>query len=154
MHKPIQDHLEDYLSDPHDRNIPPEFRAHLSRCEACATEVGTLQNQARSLRTLRIEEDVEPLVGFYARVMNRVDQGKPESFWTVFLEPAFGRRLAFACAALVLLMGTYLVSTEPGSDPLGSGPVVVIQPPSSGGSLVQPQEQRDAVLVNLASYHE
>jgi hypothetical protein len=151
MHQPIQDNLEDYLRDPRDRDIPPEFRAHLAACKACANEVGTLEAHNRLLRALRAEEDTEPTVGFYARVMNRIEVRRSDSFWNIFLEPSFGRRLALGCGALVLLMATYLVTTEPGSNlpaPSGVAPISRIAEDS-----IQPQ-QRDAVLVNLASYHE
>ena len=37
--------------------------------------------------------------------MEQIDrQRRPESFWSVFLEPTFGKRLAYTCTALVLVL--------------------------------------------------
>jgi hypothetical protein len=162
MHQPIRNHLETYLScsgghpagDSKDQRIPHEFHAHLAACRPCAEEVQELVNQSLLLRAS--PEQIELRAGFYARVMDRIDrQRKPDSFWSVFLEPALGKRLAYACTALVLVLGTYLVSSEPG-DPNNNVPSVVIsqdQPSSDIDGAVQPKD-RDAVLVNLASFHE
>ena len=46
-------------------------------------------------------------------------------------------------------MGAYLVSTEPGEREYPSNPTVVTTAADDS-----PQQQRDAVLANLASYHE
>ena len=155
MHQPIQDRVEEYMNDPGDRKIPPEFHAHLGKCSSCAQEVEAFQTQRLSLRSLRASVNAEPSPGFYARVLSRIEEQTPDSFLAVFLEPAFGRRLAIACLTLVVLMGTYLVKTEPGSDLAKPSGVVISQKPSAEfeDGTVNPR-QRDAVLVNLASYQE
>lgn len=155
MHQPIQDHVEEYMNDPGDRKISPEFHAHLGNCGSCAQEVEAFQAQRLSLHSLRAPANAEPNPGFYARVLNRIEVQTPDSFLAVFLEPAFGRRLAFACLTLVVLMGTYLAKTEPGSDLAKPSGVVISQKPAAGfedGTVNT--RQRDAVLVNLASYQE
>lgn len=160
MHQPIRDNLEEYLNGSNDREIPQDFAAHLTSCSACVEELRIIQQQTQMLRTLR-PGDLEPRAGFYARVMDRIENQGSDSFWSIFLEPAFGRRLAIASAALVLLLGTYLVSTEPGDH--GLTPVAVMQPGApdvaTNDDVTLPgpdslQQQRDAVLVNLASYQE
>src|SRR5438105_13713588 len=114
MHQPIRDHLETYIRDSKDPNIPREFHAHVAACPSCADQVQVLANHSRLLRIFRETDQVEPNPGFYGRVLNRIEQRRrPDSFWSVFLEPTFGRRLAYACTALLLVLGTYLVSTEP-----------------------------------------
>jgi anti-sigma factor RsiW len=161
MHQPIRNHLETYLDysrgDSQDQVIPQEFHAHLAACLACAEEVQLLANQSQLLRASRDVEQLEPRPGFYARVMEQIErQREPDSFWSVFLQPPFGKRLAYACTALVLVLGTYLVSSEPGGDHSIAPTVVISQEqPSSDidGTRVQPKD-RDAVLVNLASFHE
>src|SRR5438105_7767104 len=110
MHQPVRDNLEEYLNGSNDREIPQDFAAHLASCSACVEELRIIQQQTQMLRTLR-PGDLEPRAGFYARVMDRIEKQGSDSFWSIFLEPAFGRRLAIASAALVLLLGTYLVST-------------------------------------------
>ena len=52
-----------------------------------------------------------------------------------------------ASGALALVLGTYLVSTEPGEMSVPDQQGVVI-------SQLNPSTDRDAVLVNLASYHD
>jgi anti-sigma factor RsiW len=154
MHQAIQDGLEEYLRDPDDWNIPQEFRSHLAACSACAKEVESLVHQTRLLRALRNPLQTEPAPGFYARVLDRIEQEQPQdSVWVPFLDPAFGRRLAIACAALVVALGTYLVASEQVYHHSTPGVVVSHRSPSDADSTFQTR-QRDAVLVSLASYRE
>ena len=157
MHEPIKDSLEEYLNGCRE-NVPQEFYAHLRSCEACASELKLLELHSGLLRTLRHEEDLEPRAGFYARVMDRIENDSRSSIWSVFLQPRFGRRLAIASAALVLLLTTYLVTTEPGGPEFAPATAAVMSTTASdfAGPQDTPQQQqeRDAVLVNLASYHE
>jgi predicted anti-sigma-YlaC factor YlaD len=160
MHQPIRDNLEDYLKGSA-QQVPQAFHAHLVACEECASELRLLETQANMLRSLRSAADVVPNPGFYARVMDRIENEGRTSVWSVFLLPSFGRRLAIASAALVVLLGTYLVTTEPGTPSVVSAPTVatdtVNAPASEAGAIqdsLQQQRQRDAVLVDLASYHE
>ena len=112
MHQPIRDNLEEYLKGS-TRKVPQEFHAHLVACEECASELRLLETQAKMLRSLQPDGDLDPRAGFYARVMERVEAGRTaRSIWSVFLQPNFGRRLAMASAVLVMLLGTYLVTTE------------------------------------------
>ncbi len=93
--------------------------------------------------------------------MERIE-AQPASIWSVFLDRKFGLRLAVASAVLVALLGTYLVTSEPGGPEFASSPAVVLtdSPRSTQASLQQPddglqqKQQRDAVLVDLASYHQ
>ena len=156
MHQPIKEGLENYLNGSGDRGISQDFTAHLASCKACADELLLIQEQSRLLRSLRAAE-VEPRPGFYARVMERIEQQADSSIWSIFLRPSFGRRIAIASAALVVLMGTYLVSTEPGSAGLPPSDAAVVSTTLPEGSVPAEdslQQQRNAVLVNLASYHE
>jgi predicted anti-sigma-YlaC factor YlaD len=158
MHQPIRDNLEDYLKGSN-RQVPQAFHAHLVACEECASELRLLETQANMLRSLRSVEDVGPSPGFYARVRERIeDQGKA-SIWSVFLQPSFGRRLAIASATLVVLLGTYLVTTEPGDQSVALAPTTVATDTTStadAGAIQDSlqQQRRDAVLVDLASFHE
>lgn len=155
MHEPILDYLEEYLGDPGDPSIPPEFHAHLRSCPSCKSEVGALSTQASLLHALRPPADLEPVPGFYARVLNRVEDRSADSFWSPFLDPRFGKRLSIACAALVLLIGTYIVSTEP-SEHFASPTGVVSVPDTTftfGDGSTQPQ-QRDAVLTSFETFRE
>lgn len=158
MHQPIRDNLEEYLKGSA-RKIPQEFHAHLEACQDCAGELRRFEAQARMLRSLQPDPDLEPRAGFYARVMERIEQQGPQSIWPVLLEPSFGRRLAMASAVLVVLLGTYLVTTEPGERDMAATPSVVSTDVPASPAVVerdslQQQQQRDAVLVDLASYRQ
>lgn len=164
MHDPIRDNLEEYLRGSRSR-VPQEFHRHLEACEDCASELQLYQMQAEMLRSLRPASEVEPRPGFYARIMDRIETQRRSSIWSVLLEPAIGRRLAVACATLVVLLGTYFVATELSEPMVAVAPSIasapappipdVIAPPAPVRSdNAQQQRQRDAVLVNLASFHE
>lgn len=164
MHQPVKDNLEEYLrgvGGPFTRPLPPEMKAHLASCSECAEKLSQLERQSVALRSLRAPEDLEPRVGFYARVMQRIEEARAtNSVWSAFLDPVFAKRLIYASATLVLLLGTYLVSTEPGDLAAGYQPTAVVAPTHEVAATADdpdnstsPQE-RDAVLVNLAAYHE
>jgi len=159
MHEPIKGNLEDYLNGCREK-IPQEFHAHLKECEDCANELKLLEAHSGMLRALRASEDAEPRAGFYARVMERIEVQRSSSIWSVFLEPRFGRRFAIASAALILLLAIYLVGTEPGGFYLAppETAIVLTDVPAADDAIQidtpQQQQQRDAVLVDLASFHE
>jgi|HubBroStandDraft_6_1064221.scaffolds.fasta_scaffold176167_2 hypothetical protein len=158
MHQPIRDNLEEYLKGSA-RNIPQEFHTHLESCRECASELGLLQSQAEMLRSLQLSAELDPRAGFYSRVMDKIDQEGRSSVWSVLLQPHFGRRLAMASAVLVMLLGTYFVTTEAVEPEVASTDVVLTGGGPSpvvvaGEDSLRQQRQRDAVLVNLAAYHE
>jgi hypothetical protein len=157
MHQPIRDNLEEFLTGPA-RELPNEFQEHLEACGDCADEVSLYRKHSHLLRSLH--SDVEPSAGFYARVMDRIEQQGVNSIWSILLQPAFGRRLAVASAALVLLLGTYLVTTERSEPQYATAPEVMMT--SAGPADLanysqdtpQQQRERDAVLVNLAAFRQ
>ena len=150
MHDPIRKKLEAYLenaAEPGRRSGDGEFQEHLSGCRECAGDVTRMAEQAMLVRSLR-QPDAEPAPGFYARVLERIEtQSGERSIWTTLVETAFGRRLALASATAALVMAGYIVSTEP-----RDGAAIL----DNRSSIVSPQpdQDRDAVLVNLASFRE
>jgi hypothetical protein len=150
MHRLIRDHLEEVLA------APKEFGSHLEECEECRDEISIMRAHATTLRELRT--DVEPRAGFYARVMERIEAQGPVSIWNAFSESAFGRRVAVASMALALLLGVYLVASEPlrTHATAANHPVTIIfgddQPGMAFSDAGLPD--RDAVLVNLVTYRE
>jgi predicted anti-sigma-YlaC factor YlaD len=170
MHQEIRHNLEDYLKGSGSK-LPAEFQSHLGQCGECAAELQVLETQSQLLQSLRVPRDQEPRAGFYARVMERIES-QPASIWSVFLDRKFGLRLAVASAALVALLGTYLVTSEPSGPELASTPAIVLtDTPRTAETATQPasiqqaaniqqddglqqQQQRNAVLVDLASYHQ
>jgi len=176
MHQHIRHSLEDYLRGEgglDDSKLPAEFHAHLGECAECGRELRLLQEQSQWLRSLGTEHggvaNVEPRAGFYARVVGKIEErieAQRGSLWAPFLDRKFGFRLAVASAALIALLGTYLVTTEPSGPEFATAPAVVYtDPPRAAEASTQrnqaleqqqleQQQQRDAVLVDLASYHQ
>lgn len=160
MHRLIRDHLEEVLAAPgtkHSRSIDVEsYKTHLEECEECRDEIDALREQAGMIRELRA--DAEPRAGFYARVMERIETQGPGSIWNAFSESAFGRRIAVASMAVALLLGLYLVTSEPlrTHATANNRPIQLLigeaQPGLELSSTGIPD--RDAVLVNLVTYRE
>ncbi|HLK21508.1 MAG TPA: hypothetical protein VKT81_21315 [Bryobacteraceae bacterium] len=154
MHRPIRENLEEYLKGS-TRQVPQEFHEHLKTCGDCARELQQYQAHAAMLQLLRSDVEKDPRAGFYARVMDRIEQEGRSSIWTILLRPTFGRRLAMASAVLVMLLGTYFVTSEQSEPSMASTDVVFTGSPTAADQdSLQQQRQRDAVLVNLAAYHE
>ena len=159
MHHQVRDKLEDYLKAS-SSSMPAEFHRHLEECSDCAIQLRELEAQSRLLRSVKAAQDAEPRAGFYARVMERIEAQQPFSIWSVFLQPKFGFRLAVASGMLAALLGAYLVTSEPTGPETSAAATTTISSPASktvtDASLDQAgeQRQRDAVLVDLASYRQ
>ncbi len=152
MHQPVKDGLEDYLSGKRTRT--GELEAHLSVCAECAAELGELQLQTRLIRSLNAGP-AEPAPGFYARVLQRIEERVKPSIWAILLQPAVGRRIAVASAALTLVVGGYLVTNERMFHSNAAAAIAAQRAAVQGSdSTQQDQQDRDAVLVNLASFRE
>jgi len=150
MHGPIREHLEELLGTDAER---PDAKAHLASCNECTRELAEMNRQARMLQALRAPEEIEPAPGFYARVLQRIEERKLTSMWSVLTDTPFGKRLAIASLALALALGTWVIGVEKEDGHLGSGPVIAqqnVDVPVIGDQT----QQRDAVLVNLAAYSE
>ncbi|WP_321477657.1 hypothetical protein [uncultured Paludibaculum sp.] len=153
MHQPIEDGLEDFLSGKVESDRYQGLERHLAVCTACRDEVGGMVEQVQLLRTLRAPEQAEPAAGFYARVMERIEAQSGNSFWSIFLEPAFGRRLMYASLALFVLLSYSVFQTTPGSLDMEGNPMTIMAGydlPSASGN--DPHHDREVVLVNLATY--
>jgi anti-sigma factor RsiW len=168
MHRVIQDHLEEVLAETQSSECDPRacselVRSHLKDCEECRGEVDEMLAQARVLREMRASPEqtgAEPRPGFYARVMERIEAEGAISIWNVFSESPFGRRIAVASMALVVLAGVFLYAFEPATDQAAGNPTVEFisgqLPDSQPVPALKPsgQPDRDAVLVNLVTYQE
>jgi predicted anti-sigma-YlaC factor YlaD len=152
MHGSIRDRLEDLLAAKPSAVGQQSLTDHLSGCAECSEELESMRKQAALLSTLRAPEDIGPAPGFYARVMQRIEERTKESIWAVFIYSPFGKRLAFASLAIALILGTYVVTEETRDGHLGTERLIAQQihddPPVVIGSAAQ---QRDAVLENFAS---
>ncbi|MBV9303927.1 MAG: hypothetical protein JOY62_14670 [Acidobacteriaceae bacterium] len=159
MHAPIRDRLEDLLaaapsparwSRETTERDGKSINAHLSSCPECSAELESMKTQSVLLHSLRAPEDgPEPAPGFYARVIQRVEEGARDSVWSVFVYSPFGKRLGFASLALATLLSSYVIGLEAKDGHLGgSNQGTVVSKASFFGDQAQ---QRDAVLVNFVS---
>lgn len=153
MHQPIRERLEQYLGGTEGAEGVRAIEAHLARCPECAHEVAAMRRQAAFLRLLRPGGVFEPDPGFYARVWQRIEAQRSNSIWGLLLEPVLAKRLALASLALLVLLSALAVSleTEPVIPP--TAPEIFIAEDPIGPPLgVDPVQDRDVVLVNLATY--
>lgn len=166
MHREIRDQIEDVLSSSN------PAQEHLAQCEECRSEVQGMQEQRALIRELRAPEDFAADLhpSFYARVMERIEAEGPISIWNLFIESAFGRRIAVASLALALLIGVYLVTSERSSEDaivtaqesqqVMPGEMIVPGEDAPARVITQMDESwatpssEDAVLANLVTYHE
>lgn len=147
MHGSIRDQLENLLAhgDPAvDRNGAV---AHIHSCSECSAEFLAMRETAEQLRKLRAGEELEPSAGFYARVLQRIESRARISEWAAFLYSPFSKRLAYASLSAALILGAYVLTEESRDGHLQSSGIG--QSPSVMGSQA---EQRDAVIVNFASF--
>jgi hypothetical protein len=152
MHGPIQDRLEDLLKG---RTSEAGLDSHLASCSECRDELALMRNHAQMLHALRAPEEMEPAPGFYARVLQRIEERDVYSIWSVFTDSPFGKWLAYGSLALALGVGTWIVGAEREDGHIGSEPVIAQQPASELPPITGDKaHQRDVVLVNLASYSE
>jgi predicted anti-sigma-YlaC factor YlaD len=156
MHGLIRERLEDYLRSGSGKKVPFEFEEHLRTCEECREELSWMQEQSRMLRVLQPARQVDAAPGFYARVIERIEARQVASIWSVFLQPAFGRRIMATSLALACLLGGFLAFTETeqhGSAAANAESIIAVEghPPGLG---LDRQRDRDTMLVTLATYRE
>jgi len=154
MHEPLKGRIEDYL---HGGSHMPDVEQHLANCESCNAEAAAMKQQAEMFKLLKSTEEFEPDAAFYARVMNRIETQAKPSIWNIFGESIFAKRLAYASLTFVVLLGTYFVSSNSSDEPqfANSSPEMLMSHdphPTEVGT--DPQKDREAVLVNLATYEE
>ena len=154
MHQPVLNHLENYLHGV--RNI--ELESHIAACPDCREEVALMQEHSELFRTLCVLEAPPVRAGFYGRVIVCIESQDRPGFWTLLLDPIFGRRLVFGSLSLVVLMSVYLVATEPAANSLAfSSPEMIFSQPKPDNQQPMgsnPQRDRDTVLVNLTTFSE
>jgi anti-sigma factor RsiW len=151
MHEPVKEHLEEYLRG---RSVPA-VEGHLRQCDGCRKELEVMRAQSALFQALRAPGDVEPGAGFYARVMNRVETEARPSVWSLFGESLFAKRLAYASATALLLLGTVFVSsTAQTVDEMQPEAVLSGMSDPPPVTMDDPQKDREVVLVNLATYEQ
>ena len=154
MHGFIREELENLVASDQTKADCRELAEHLDVCSECSAELKCMRHHAELLKTLRANEELEPSPGFYARVLQRIEERTKDSIWAFFIYSPFGKRLVYASLTLAVLLGTYVVSRESGDGHLNaSDSTAVVQQADEETPVTGNQsQQRDAVLVNFASY--
>ena len=149
MHESIRRELESLLESKADAN---DAQRHLASCRECTVEMETMRAQNDFFRSLRAGGDAEPAAGFYARVMQRIEERGANSIWSVFVYSPFGKRLALASLSIAVLLGSYVVAEERIDGHLmpenGAVQQVHYDAPMEGDQA----HVRDAVLENFAAH--
>jgi len=161
MHEPVRSQLEDILQGRLKPGQKDAVALHLRECAACTAELGQMSLQADVLRSFKAVEVPEMSAGFYARVLQRVEaQGRP-SFWSLFLDPVFGRRLVYATGSMFLLMASFLLATTGDEPELAQTPVEMMAHPGHKHPVAvrtgfgeDVQRDRDHFLATMASFSE
>ena len=150
MHAVVMQSLEEFLSGTLNPAAQRDIEAHLKSCDACRGEIRNMREVSQWFGSLRTEEAVIPTPGFYARVMQQVEQqAAPRARGLFGLDFAFGRRMVFACLLTLAVLGSYLVSRET-SYPAGPSPETIMaqqESPSFDSGAGQ-----DNMLVTLTAY--
>jgi len=144
MHAVIIEDLEDYLAGTLPFAVDRRFQAHLEKCGACRREVREMQAM-RDLVACLAPVDAEAPPEFVARVMQEVARQPEQTFWSIFGDFAFGRRVAFAALLTLAALGTVLVSRETAYAPAPPTPQAVMA--NDNGS-----PTADRMLVTLTNY--
>ena len=156
MHGLIRERLEEYLRHSPGKQVSFEVEEHLRLCDECREEVSWMQEQSRLLQVLAPARAMDPSPGFYARVIDRIEARQIPSIWSIFLEPAFGRRILATSLALACLLGGFLAFTETELEqhtrPAAASIMAVEEHPPGLGQ--DRQRDRETMLVTLATYHE
>ena len=155
MHQPIQDGLEDFLAGNADSAGRLRIEAHLRECAACRQEVEQMKQMSDLFSSLRSPDPPVPAPGFYARVTGLIEKQQPESFWAAFLEPVFGKRLAFASLLMLATLGTVLMSGGSEEYTSGPSPEMILAVERDAPMLENgPAMDEDQMLFTLASHKQ
>lgn len=150
MHAVVMQSLEEYLAGALEPAAHRNIDSHLSACEACREEIRSMQEASQYLRTLRSEDAVVPLPGFYARVMQQIDRSAAPSVASLLgLGFAFGRRLVFASLVTLAVLGSYLISRETAYP---NGPSVEAVLAQQDSPAFESAPAQDNMLVTLTAY--
>lgn len=153
MHRSIRDRLEDLLAVRGIASRDQELKAHLSSCTGCSSEFSFMQAQVEMLALLRAPEEIEPAPGFYARVVQRIEECAKESMWGAFICSPFAKRLIYASLTVAVMLGTYVITQEARDGHLLGSQAVVAQNVHYDAPVIGSEtQQRDAVLENFAAH--
>ena len=155
MHQQIQDGLEDFLAGNAAGAVRDRIEAHLRECAGCREEVEQMREMSALFSSLRSPDPPVPAPGFYARVSGLIEQQQPRSFWNLFFEPVFGRRLALASLLVLATLGTVLITDETEEYTAAPSPEMILAVERDAPLIESgPAVDHDQMLFTLASHKQ
>lgn len=152
MHEPVRNQLEDLLANKSGVIGQDKSGHHLASCSECLLEFKSMQAQSELFQSLRAPEELEPSVGFYARVLQTIeDRAKSSSIWAGFIYSPVRTRLAYMSLSLAVVLGVYVVTQETNESNLQYQRASIERAYADSPVFGNPAQRRDAVLVNFAS---
>lgn len=114
---------------------------------------GPIRDRLEDLLTALRAEEMEPAPGFYARVLQRIEERQIDSFWAFFVDSPISKRLVLASLTIALALGSYVVSAERHETTAPQNVVAFNGTHYDAPVMGSQAEQRDAVLENFAEHH-
>lgn len=152
MHGAIRNRLEELLRGGRLAG-GEEVKQHLVSCGKCRAELDTMESQSGMIRLLRAPETVEPAPGFYARVLQRIEETARISIWAALAYSPISSRIAYVTLTLALVLGGYVIASESRDGDLRPGESIVAQTVHVDVPVVgDASQQRQAVLQNFATH--
>ena len=149
MHRSVRGRLEYLLANRGNACGHRQVSAHLASCAKCSSEISLMQEQAALLKSLRAPAELDPSPGFYARVVQLIEDQKA-TMWGAFICSPFAKRLLYASLSVAVMLGTYVVTQEARDGHLLGVQTVIAQNGHYDAPVTGDQsEQRDAVLENF-----
>lgn len=152
MHEPVRNQLEELLAKNNgviEQGAKSEL--HLQSCPECLSEFKLMQAQSEFLQSLRAPEELEPAAGFYARVLQTIEERAKGSIWAGFIYSPIRTRLAYMSLSLAVVLGVYVVAEEAHENDVEYQRVAMEQSSVDAPMFGNTAQQRNAVLVNFAS---
>jgi predicted anti-sigma-YlaC factor YlaD len=151
MHEPVRNQLEDLLAGKNGVIEQGKSGIHLASCSECLSEFKAMQAQSELFQSLRAPEELEPAVGFYARVLQTIEDRAKGSIWAGFIYSPVRTRLAYMSLSLAVMLGAYVIAQETHESSLEHQRVAVERAYADTPVFGSPTQQRDAVLINFVS---
>jgi anti-sigma factor RsiW len=151
MHEPVRNQLEDLLARKNGVIGQGKAGIHLASCPECLSEFKSMQAQSELFQSLRAPEELEPAVGFYARVLQTIEDRAKSSIWAGFIYSPVRTRLAYMSLSLAIVLGAYVVAEEAHENNVQHQRAVVERAYVDPPEFSSPTQQRDAVLINFVS---
>lgn len=153
MHGSIRDRLKHLLGAERSTGHN-DASDHLSSCLPSYLEYSAdfekFRAQSEMLRMLRAPEEAEPAPGFYARVLQRIEEQARESIWAAFIYSRFANRLVYTSLMVALVLGSYVIAHERQDGHLSH--MMADNVPAGAPVFGDQTQQRDAVLANFEAY--